>query len=224
MKQDIFTSRKPKLQANKIRDFFMSGEYRQHIKQIKAFFNSDEYRSIHKDYEKYKKTKIYQNNKQELNKFFIASNNDEADTDENQINLIDNLKPGTHLASKRFCYVHHGIYIGQRKVIEYRRKEGVREADIEDFCNGHEFYIVQHFSSKYSEEEAVSRAKSRLGEHSYGLFRNNCEHFVNWCLDGEKRSEQVVKVAKIAKNIISVAVIAIPLMVSANHIYQKKTR
>jgi hypothetical protein len=37
----------------------------------------------------------------------------------------------------------------------------------------------------------VERARSRLGENRYRITTNNCEHFCEWCLRGESRSEQV---------------------------------
>jgi hypothetical protein len=42
----------------------------------------------------------------------------------------------------------------------------------------------------YSPEETLERALSRLGETSYSLFTNNCEHFVLWCKTGYAKSEQ----------------------------------
>jgi len=38
---------------------------------------------------------------------------------------------------------------------------------------------------------AVERARARLGEDRYGIWSNNCEHFVEWCLHGTARSAQV---------------------------------
>lgn len=43
----------------------------------------------------------------------------------------------------------------------------------------------------YSPEETVERAKSRLGESSYSLPLNNCEHFAIWCKTGVHESHQV---------------------------------
>jgi hypothetical protein len=37
----------------------------------------------------------------------------------------------------------------------------------------------------------VERARSRLGERSYRLLTNNCEHFCGWALRDENRSSQV---------------------------------
>ena len=42
----------------------------------------------------------------------------------------------------------------------------------------------------YSPENAIERARSRLGEKEYGLFKNNCECFVNWAVTGRAVSNQ----------------------------------
>lgn len=39
--------------------------------------------------------------------------------------------------------------------------------------------------------EVVKRAKKRVGESYYDIFKNNCEHFVTWCKCGLKASLQV---------------------------------
>lgn len=43
----------------------------------------------------------------------------------------------------------------------------------------------------YSPEETIERAMSRLGETSYNLATNNCEHFAIWCKTGISESHQV---------------------------------
>lgn len=43
----------------------------------------------------------------------------------------------------------------------------------------------------YSPVETLRRAKSRMGESSYSLIFNNCEHFVVWCKTGVSESHQV---------------------------------
>ncbi|HEX3031835.1 MAG TPA: lecithin retinol acyltransferase family protein [Bacillota bacterium] len=45
----------------------------------------------------------------------------------------------------------------------------------------------------YSPEETLKRARSRLGENSYSLLLNNCEHFAVWCKTGLSRSYQIEK-------------------------------
>jgi len=42
----------------------------------------------------------------------------------------------------------------------------------------------------HSADAVVERAESRLGEWSYDLFVNNCEHFAVWCKTGVSRSRQ----------------------------------
>lgn len=53
----------------------------------------------------------------------------------------------------------------------------------------------------YSNEETIKRAKSRLGEKSYSLLTNNCEHFAIWCRTGISDSQQVNKVLDDLKRI-----------------------
>ena len=43
----------------------------------------------------------------------------------------------------------------------------------------------------YSGDEAVARARSKIGEGGYNLAFNNCEHFAVWCRTGIKDSSQV---------------------------------
>lgn len=51
----------------------------------------------------------------------------------------------------------------------------------------------------YSPEETVKRAYSRLGETSYNMIQNNCEHFAIWCKTGIAESYQVNAILKVMK-------------------------
>lgn len=51
-------------------------------------------------------------------------------------------------------------------------------------------YPKQSGIELYQPEEAIARARSRLGEKEYGLFKNNCECFVNWAITGRAVSNQ----------------------------------
>ena len=51
-------------------------------------------------------------------------------------------------------------------------------------------YPEQRGLSLFSPDEAIERARSRLGEKEYGLFKNNCECFVNWAVTGIATSNQ----------------------------------
>jgi hypothetical protein len=105
--------------------------------------------------------------------------------------------PGSRLRTVRRGYTHHGIYVGDGRVVHYaglhRGWHGgpVEEVSIEEFARGRAVQAVADAAARFADAEAVRRARSRLGERRYRLLTNNCEHFCNWCLNGEPRSEQV---------------------------------
>lgn len=49
---------------------------------------------------------------------------------------------------------------------------------------------------KYSPEETLKRAYSRIGETRYSVINNNCEHFALWCKTGNAQSTQVKLIAR----------------------------
>jgi hypothetical protein len=104
---------------------------------------------------------------------------------------------GAHLATSRRGYHHHGVYVGRGRVVHYSGLSGfwqcgpVEEVSLSRFVNGRLVRIVENLEPRYSPEEIVRRARSRLGESDYRLLTNNCEHFCNWCLSGVSRSAQV---------------------------------
>lgn len=104
---------------------------------------------------------------------------------------------GAHLVTERRGYAHHGIYIGEGKVVHYAGFAGslhrgpVEEVSLEHFAAGHAVSVKANPCARYVGREAVARARSRLGEDDYRLLTNNCEHFCSWCLLGQARSEQV---------------------------------
>lgn len=118
---------------------------------------------------------------------------------------------GSHLVSPRTAFNHHGLYAGNGKVIHYSgmartlsgrdflklphliRYGSVVKTSMKRFCDGHGFRVVDHPRAKFRGEEAVLRAKKRLYERSYYLYGNNCEHFVNWCIDDTFKSPAVTR-------------------------------
>ncbi|MFP4894921.1 lecithin retinol acyltransferase family protein [Paraburkholderia sp. EG304] len=107
------------------------------------------------------------------------------------------LPVGAHLTTKRAGYMHHGIYVGNGRVIHYaglssRLCGGPIEAvSIERFAAGRGIELIQHPHAQYSRFEVAHRAQSRLGERNYRLLTNNCEHLCLWCVFGQGRSAQV---------------------------------
>lgn len=95
-------------------------------------------------------------------------------------------KTGDHLKVFRGVYTHHGIYIGNGRVIHYLLKN-VQSDSLETFADGAKIRIVPSSESpvQFSPQEIVNRARSRLGEDKYNLIFNNCEHFARWCRSGD---------------------------------------
>jgi lecithin:retinol acyltransferase len=108
----------------------------------------------------------------------------------------EQLVPGTHLTICRRGYTHHGIYLGAGRVVHYAGRlkypQGlVEEISLAEFSEGRPFRAEILQTGRFSGNEIVLRARSRLGERRYDLLKNNCEHFCNWCRLGENRSLQV---------------------------------
>ena len=108
-----------------------------------------------------------------------------------------NFSLGAHLITPRRWYVHHGIYVGDGKVVHYQgysrsgRKSSVTLVSLEGFSRGRPVSVCADGRAVYSGLEIVDRAMSRLGEDSYDILSNNCEHFCLWCLAGSAQSRQI---------------------------------
>jgi hypothetical protein len=104
---------------------------------------------------------------------------------------------GSHLVTPRRGYLHHGIYVGARKVVHYSGLAHglwggpVEEVPFAHFARGHRVSVRSDAQADFGVREIVCRARSRVGEDSYRLLTNNCEHFCEWCLRGTARSFQV---------------------------------
>jgi hypothetical protein len=114
-----------------------------------------------------------------------------------RLRMFDVPNIGAHLFTPWMGFAHHGIYVGEGKVIHYGAlvydiiRRPVEEVTLEAFACGRPIYVVQHESLPFEVQEILQRARSRLGENKYRLLTNNCEHFVEWCLYGVHRSFQV---------------------------------
>ncbi len=118
---------------------------------------------------------------------------------------------GDHIYVKCGFYSHHGIDLGDGQVIHFDfspkrkitsvfgdKKPEIKISSMDEFSNGQEIQVRDYQFDSESEsiaasatERVIERAKSRLGETSYHLFRNNCEHFAVWCKTGKPVSSQV---------------------------------
>ena len=118
--------------------------------------------------------------------------------------MSDSIPVGAHLVTPRGGYFHHGIYIGEEKVVHYSGfGDGTSTGPVEvvmlsEFLCGREYTIKGHPFSKFSGKDAAARARSRVGENLYCLFSNNCEHFCEWCINDDHHSNQVTAATAVA--------------------------
>lgn len=85
---------------------------------------------------------------------------------------------------------HHGIDLGDGTVAHYLEGRKILRSSIKDFCAGQVFNVVIHENASPN-GVTLRRAMSRIGEQSYNLLFNNCEHFANWCKTGRHHSNQI---------------------------------
>jgi cell wall-associated NlpC family hydrolase len=104
---------------------------------------------------------------------------------------------GAQLVSPRRGYAHHGIYIGNGRVIHYAgfgggwRPGPIEEATLDRFCMGRPIVVRDNPGARHVGAACVERARQRIGERRFSLWNNNCEHLCNWCAHGTSRSEQI---------------------------------
>jgi hypothetical protein len=102
-----------------------------------------------------------------------------------------------HLVTPRTGYLHHGVYVGNGRVIHYAgfthgvRRGPVEEVSLEGFARGRPVAVRVDRGVPFDSREVVERCRSRLGENRYRVLSNNCEHFCEWCLRATSRSYQV---------------------------------
>lgn len=100
------------------------------------------------------------------------------------------------IITPRTAYTHHGIYVGDGKVVHYAglgnglASGPVEVTNLPTFLCNKGFAIRLHHKALRS-DEIVRRAMSRVGEQDYSVFNNNCEHFCSWCVLGVHTSAQV---------------------------------
>lgn len=118
--------------------------------------------------------------------------------------MSSSIKVGSHLVTPRTGYSHHGIYVGDGKVVHYSGlADGMNTGPVEEvtlamFSAGKGYSIKRHEKPRFSSSEIASRARSRIGEDLYCVFSNNCEHFCEWCINNDHDSTQVTNGTAIA--------------------------
>ena len=91
---------------------------------------------------------------------------------------------------------HYGVVTGEDEVVHFR--DGlIIKTDFEVFIKGdYDTFQKCNLSETnrlYNNEKTAQRAESCVGTDfgGYDFLNNNCEHFANWCISGDKYSTQV---------------------------------
>ncbi len=113
---------------------------------------------------------------------------------------MEHLQPGDHLVvdisnntSQQYIRYagakHHGLYIGDDIVIHFDAyNDMVTKDTLGCFGGGCPISVKRHAPVP---KHAIELAHSKLGESGYHVLTNNCEHFVNFCIDNCRTSAQV---------------------------------
>lgn len=122
---------------------------------------------------------------------------------------------GDHVYVDRGSYSHHGIDMGDGRVIHFASTNGkksaavIRWASIDEFA-GTGRVQVRAYGVRFHPKETAMRAESMVGQSGYDFFANNCEHFATWCATGEHSSAQVEAAASGA-GLVGIGAIVPPL-------------
>jgi len=113
---------------------------------------------------------------------------------------------GSHIKVKRWngFYTHHGIADGKGNVIHFRWNPDKRAGviTIDEFNIFSKGSVIEVVPTEAPSELVLKNANSRLGETGYNLVTNNCEHFTEWCTNGNKKSYQARKAIGVFSSIV----------------------
>jgi len=117
---------------------------------------------------------------------------------------VSELEEGDHIKWKRLPgYDHHAIVervdheIKRVHVIEYGSQTGERRIIDSGvriqrrIIYGVETMYKYIYDTCFDAVTVLDKARSRLGEAGYNVFKNNCEHFATWCKTGYKKCSQI---------------------------------
>ena len=110
----------------------------------------------------------------------------------------EELIPGDHIYTWRrgILYTHHGIYIGNNKVIHLSGSEEnekinptVKETSLEYFLRGGTLKRIE-YSQRLDRNETLRITNNSLHDTTYNILFYNCEHFATYCASGRNESSQ----------------------------------
>lgn len=124
---------------------------------------------------------------------------------------------------------HFGIYASSSEVIQFglapSLRVGIRDCDVEVltsslemFCAGGELEVCEFDKAERSKirapQKIVDYARHKIGTKGYHILYNNCEHFANECVSGERICRQAESVREMFRKMPIVDVYIAPLPAS----------
>lgn len=116
----------------------------------------------------------------------------------------ENPSRGCPVRVKVNFYYHYGIYVDDDHVIAFGLPDNgnlhpdeisVVTTDISAFLAGGMLEVgvptLQESLKNRSPRQVVAYAEAAIGRKGYHILNNNCEHFMNECLSGERSSQFV---------------------------------
>lgn len=104
---------------------------------------------------------------------------------------LNELRPGDRVSIPKAIFLRHSmIHVGAGRFVEKAPTGQVRLRLARDLPLSLGFRVVTRPHPSLA-PAVVARALARLGWERYDVFADNCEHFANEVLTGERRSEQV---------------------------------
>ena len=130
---------------------------------------------------------------------------------ENKMALTQkDLLAGDHIYVRRLLHSHHGIYVGNDRVVHYKglHKEKynavVKKTNLNEFLREGKLRR-RDYKERLPREETVRLANQLLNEEKYSLVKSNCEHMATYCVTGKASSRQVKRgtIALVCVGVIS---------------------
>ncbi|MDP9190670.1 MAG: lecithin retinol acyltransferase family protein [Acidobacteriota bacterium] len=103
---------------------------------------------------------------------------------------------GDHLRVYRFGYYHHGIDLGDGRVVHFTNESlldplTVSLTSLAEFAKSGTVEVVTYAGETRPRDLVCITALTALRHAEYRLLSNNCEHFASFCKTGRAESEQV---------------------------------
>jgi len=122
---------------------------------------------------------------------------------------MQRFKPGDHLEVERWLYRHHGVYVGDDRVVQFggrildKPRAQIEEVSLAQFERGGVARVVDHTKERFLRmwgmtetlppQRIVARARCLVETQPHGVYNllgRNCETVALWCTTGVGESLQ----------------------------------